>query len=84
MSKHEGTDFDALERTFKHDVAGGWVWMDYISIPQTVGLSNADEVQPTPATQAILPVLKAGESGIRHFLTLYRVSKTLLDAIKAI
>ena len=25
------------------------------------------QVQPTPATQAILPVLKAGESGIIHF-----------------
>ena len=43
----------ALRRdAFKQSVADSWVWMDYISVPQTVGLTNAAAVTETIGKQA--------------------------------
>ena len=32
------------EESFRASVADGWVWMDFISIPQTIGLQDAGEL----------------------------------------
>jgi len=38
--------------TFKASVAESWVWMDYLSVPQTVGLSDVEAVKETISKQA--------------------------------
>ena len=42
---------DDAQEAFRARVREGWVWMDYISIPQTVGLSDAAAVQETIGKQ---------------------------------
>ena len=37
---------------FRRSVADGWVWMDFVSIPQTIGLEHEDEVRAALADQA--------------------------------
>ena len=50
---HETHDLgDAAKEAFSARVREGWVWMDYISIPQTVGLSDAKAVQETIGKQS--------------------------------
>ena len=44
-------DGDDAKDTFKARVRDGWVWMDYISIPQTVGLSDSKAVHDTIGKQ---------------------------------
>ena len=45
-------DSAARCEAFKASVLDSWVWMDYISVPQTVGLSDAAAVQETIGKQA--------------------------------
>ena len=50
---HETHDLgDAAKEAFRARVREGWVWMDYISIPQTVGLSDTAAVQETIGKQS--------------------------------
>ena len=36
---------EVLPETFQQSATDGWVWMDYLSIPQTIGLSTKEELQ---------------------------------------
>ena len=47
--EHSGEQSD--ESAFRGGLRDGWVWMDYISIPQTIGCSSEEEVLRVMAEQ---------------------------------
>ena len=49
----EGMDLEAASAAFQASVRDGWVWMDYISVPQTIGLSDPAAVRAALAKQAL-------------------------------
>ena len=55
--------------TFKASVTDSWVWMDYLSVPQTVGLSDVEAVKETISKQA--DAIRSIPSYIRHATTFW-------------
>jgi hypothetical protein len=55
--------------TFKANVADSWVWMDFLSVPQTVGLSDVAAVQEAISKQA--DAIRSIPSYIRHATTFW-------------
>jgi hypothetical protein len=51
LSAHGNPDLVSSD-AFQKSVVDGWVWMDYISIPQTIGLSTEAEPQAVLKQQA--------------------------------
>jgi hypothetical protein len=53
MTTVESVDLDASRDTFAASVKQGWVWMDYISVPQTIGLATHELVSKVLEQQAL-------------------------------
>ena len=53
LQNTEADDLVVAKAAFAQSVRDGWVWMDYISIPQTIGLSDEHAVNEALRKQAL-------------------------------